>query len=170
MNLVRTLQANEIKAYLDNCLGIDIGMKTRKRNYVYARAVYFKLCKKHTRMSLYDIGSTLGMDHSSVIHAISNVFPLAIKYDSHLQDLYYDYKFSHKHETESIFENYSRLLRENVELRGEIKEIKKESLLDRRFLDLYNEIPEAKKEEVYTKLDTIVKVAKIFHEKDILQS
>ena len=42
--------------------------------------------------------------------------------------------------------------------------------MDRRFIDLYNDIPKSKKEDVYIKLDAIVKVAKVFHEKDTVQS
>lgn len=109
------------------------------------------------------------MDHATVLHGIKNVFPVVIEYDGFLRDVYQDYKFSNKHEPENIFENYSRLLRENIELRTEIKNVK-EGIMDRRFIDLYNDIPKSKKEDVYTKLDAIVKVAKVFHEKDTVQS
>ncbi len=167
----KTLQTEEIKVYIENCLGINLSNRTRKRNYVYARALYFKLCKEYTRLSLADIGSSVNMDHATVLHAINNVFPMVIQHDRHLSDLYEDYRFSHKHDIESIFENYSRLLRENIELRNEIKDVKEsEGLLDRRFVDLYNEIPKQKINDVCDKLDTIVKVAKAFHERDTLQS
>ena len=171
MNSNKTLQTEEIKVYIENCLGINLSNRTRKRNYVYARALYFKLCKEYTRLSLADIGSSVNMDHATVLHAINNVFPMVIQHDRHLSDLYEDYRFSHKHDIESIFENYSRLLRENIELRNEIKDVKEsESLLDRRFIDLYNEIPKQKINDVCDKLDVIVKVAKAFHERDTIQS
>jgi hypothetical protein len=94
-----------------------------------------------------------------------------MQYDGHLQDLYEDYRYSNNHDAESIFENYSRLLKENIELRDKIKDVKdSESLLDRRFIDLYNEIPKQKINDVYDKLDVIVKVAKAFHERDTVQS
>ena len=170
MNSNKILQTEEIKAYIENCLGINLSNRTRKRNYVYARALYFKLCKEYTKLSLADIGSSVDMDHASVLHAINNVFPCVVQYDAHLKDLYDDYRFSHKHDVESIFENYSRLLRENIDLRNEIKGVKEsEGLLERRFVDLYNEIPKQKMNDVYDKLDTIVKVAKAFHERDTVQ-
>ena len=186
MDLSNTLQTKGIRTHIENCLNIDLSLRTRKRNYVYARAVYFKLCKEYTRLSLNDIGLSINMDHASVLHAINNVFPLVMQYDGHLQDLYEDYKLSNKYDTESMFESYSRIIRENMKLRREIKNIKEEygvecgfeavnvnteeGLVDKEFMSLYREIPEAKKEDVYTKLDTIVKVAKIFHEKDTVQS
>ena len=169
MDLNSTLQTQEIRNYMESCLGIDLSFKTRKRNAVYARAVYFKLCKEYTRLSLTDIGANVGVDHATVIHGINNVFPIVMQYDGHLQDLYQDYKFSNKHDSESIFENYSRLLRENVKLRSEIKETK-EGIMDRKFIDLYNGIPDARREDVYTKLDAIVKMSKVLDEKDIIQS
>lgn len=169
MDLNSTLQTQEIRNYMESCLGIDLSFKTRKRNAVYARAVYFKLCKEYTRLSLTDIGASVGVDHATVIHGINNVFPIVMQYDGNLQDLYQDYKFSNKHDSESIFENYSRLLRENVKLRSEIKETK-EGIMDRKFIDLYNGIPDARREDVYTKLDAIVKMSKVLDEKDIIQS
>ncbi len=169
MDLSSTLQTKQIRNYMETCLGIDLSFRTRKRSNVYARAVYFKLCKEYTRLSLTDIGASVNVDHATVIHGINNVFPIVMQYDGHLQDLYEDYKFSNNHDSESIFENYSRLLRENVKLRSEIKETK-EGIMDRKFIDLYNGIPDARKEDVYTKLDAIVKMSKVLDEKDIIQS
>ena len=173
MNSNKTLQTEEIKVYIENCLGINLSNRTRKRNYVYARALYFKLCKEYTRLSLADIGSSVNMDHATVLHAINNVFPMVIQHDRHLSDLYEDYRFSHKHDIESIFENYSRLLRENIELRGKVNDMNNDGLSNtpsfRRLVDLYNEIPKQKMNDVYDKLDTIVKVAKAFHERDTVQ-
>lgn len=48
----------------------DISIKTRKREYVEARYVYFKLCKDLTSSTLSKIGSSLNMDHASVLHGV----------------------------------------------------------------------------------------------------
>ena len=37
---------------------------------VYQRAVYFKLCRDHTKYSLHEIGKTLGYDHATVLHSL----------------------------------------------------------------------------------------------------
>lgn len=171
MDLNSTLQTKQIRNYMETCLGIDLSFRSRKRSNVYARAVYFKLCKEYTRLSLTDIGASVNVDHATVIHGINNVFPIVMQYDGHLQDLYEDYRYSNNHDAESIFENYSRLLKENIELRNKIKDVKdSESLLDRRFIDLYNDIPKGKKHDVCDKLEAIVKVTKAFHERDTVQS
>ena len=162
----KTLQTQAIRTYIESCLNIDISKRTRKRNYVYARAVYFKLCREYTKLSLDDIGQTVDMDHASVVHAISKVFDAVVFYDKFLEDLYNDYKFSNKDTGETIFENYERLLKENLDLRKEVKSIKEEGLFDRRFVDLYQDIPTERRNHVYEKLETIVKVTKAFYERD----
>ena len=110
------------------------------------------------------------MDHASVVHSINKVFDSVVLYDKFLEDLYNDYKFSNKNTNETIFDNYERLLKENVSLRKEVKSIKEEGLFDRRFVDLYEDIPKEKINEVCDKLETIVKVTKVFHERDTVQS
>lgn len=165
----KTLQTQGIRTYIESCLNIDISKRTRKRNYVYARAVYFKLCREYTKLSLDDIGQTMDMDHASVVHSINKVFESVVIYDKFLEDLYNDYKFSNKNTNETIFDNYERLLKENITLRKEVKSIKEEGLFDRRFVDLYEDIPKEKINEVCDKLETIVKVTKVFHERDTVQ-
>lgn len=49
--------------------GIKIDKDSRKRDYVYARACYFTLLKKHTYMSTTFIGDTLKKHHATVLHA-----------------------------------------------------------------------------------------------------
>lgn len=174
MDLNSTLQTKQIRNYMETCLGIDLSFRTRKRSNVYARAVYFKLCKEYTRLSLTDIGASVNVDHATVIHGINNVFPIVMQYDGHLQDLYEDYKYSNNHDAESIFENYSRLLKENISLRSQVDEMNNDGLLNspsfKRLINLYNDIPKEKKHDVCDKLETIVKVTKAFHEKDTVQS
>ena len=162
----KTLQTQAIRTYIESCLNIDISKRTRKRNYVYARAVYFKLCREYTKLSLDDIGQTVDMDHASVVHAISKVFDAVVFHDKFLEDIYNDYKLSNKNTNETIFDNYERLLKENLDLRREVESIKEESLFDRRFIDLYQDIPFEKRTHVYEKLEAIVKVTKAFYERD----
>jgi len=57
-----------IKQLVENYFKIDITTKTRKREYVEARAIYYKLLRDHTRMSLSAIGETMNKDHTTVLH------------------------------------------------------------------------------------------------------
>ena len=57
---------NEVK----NTLETDIRAKRRTREMVYARAVYYRLCKDLTSHSLSEIGSCLHKDHATVLHGL----------------------------------------------------------------------------------------------------
>jgi len=53
--------------------GIDIRLKSRKRNYVYSRAVFFDILKKkNPNMTLVKMGSFVNMHHTSVIHWVNS--------------------------------------------------------------------------------------------------
>lgn len=69
----------EIRKKVEQELQIDLerrgenGRLIRKRDYVYARSVYYSLCDKLTPMSLEAIGRTLGQDHATVLHCIRKI-------------------------------------------------------------------------------------------------
>ena len=60
--------------------GLDLNNKTRKREYVYGRMIYFHIAKHKTTATLDEIGELVGLDHSTVIHGI-NKYKSYIKYD-----------------------------------------------------------------------------------------
>ena len=47
--------------------------KTRLRNYVFARQLFFFLCKRHTSTTLKDMGIVLNNDHTTVIHGVNYI-------------------------------------------------------------------------------------------------
>lgn len=49
---------------------IDIRKRSRKREYVEPRSIYFTLCKERTKYSMVTIASFLDIDHASGLHAI----------------------------------------------------------------------------------------------------
>ena len=59
-----------IKETVDNYFEVNLKRNTRKRNYVEARAIFYKLCREFTKMSLEQIGEQVNRDHSSVLHGI----------------------------------------------------------------------------------------------------
>ena len=59
----------QIQKLLIKLFGNDFRIRSRKRENVYQRAVYFKLCEDFTRCSLTDIGNSVGLDHATVIHS-----------------------------------------------------------------------------------------------------
>ena len=63
----KTLTVQEIFNLVSSYIDIDITLKTRQDDYVYARAVYFKLCheEKHT---LQSAAKLVNKDHATAVH------------------------------------------------------------------------------------------------------
>lgn len=57
-----------IKGIVEDYYKIDITTNTRKRPYIEARAIYYKLLRDHTHYSLHAIGATMEKDHSTVLY------------------------------------------------------------------------------------------------------
>lgn len=62
-----------IRETVENQTGVDLHIKTRKRESVQARRMYYKILKKQTKMSLSAIGKTLKLrqDHATVLNQIN---------------------------------------------------------------------------------------------------
>lgn len=60
----------DIKQLVENETKLNLQTKTRKKEYVFARAIYFRLCKEFTTYSLASIGSTVNKDHATVLHGL----------------------------------------------------------------------------------------------------
>ncbi len=59
--------SNIVKSSIYDFFKIDINQKTRKREIVEARFMFYELCRKN-RMSLAQIGRFVGKDHATVLH------------------------------------------------------------------------------------------------------
>jgi hypothetical protein len=53
--------------------GIDIHKNSRRRDYVMGRAMYYKILRDNTRMSLETIADTFGKHHATAIHSIKQL-------------------------------------------------------------------------------------------------
>lgn len=149
-------QLQEIENYIESSLNIKLKRKTRKRKYAYARALYFKLAKEYTKYNLTEIGGSMNVNHATVLHAINNIFPVILRYDETLRDIYEDYKFENKYKNTNVRENYLSLMKENVGLRTELKENLLDNATGKRFIDLVTRIPEDKRDYIYDKLEIMV--------------
>ena len=62
--------------------GIDIRLKTRKRNYVYSRAVFFEILKEENpNIILSKMGSFVNMSHTTVVHWMKSISNLEMYND-----------------------------------------------------------------------------------------
>jgi hypothetical protein len=133
----------EIRIRVENYLEIDLnkrnenGSHSRKREYVYARALYYGLCRELTPLPLNKIGATLDQDHATVLHNIKNTYKnLFFWNEKKYIDVYKDIvnemkpiKARLKKEKQEAMD-YLRLLEENQSLR---------TLLDSALSELNNE-------------------------------
>ena len=76
---------NEIVELVEKDTNIMLRNKRRNREIVYARAVFFKLARKHTYEPLCNIGGYVNKDHSTVLHGIK-IFNDVIE---HYKDQFY---------------------------------------------------------------------------------
>lgn len=53
--------------------GIDIGQPTRIREYVIARAMYYKILRANTNMSFQEIAKIFNKHHATVLHSIKQL-------------------------------------------------------------------------------------------------
>ena len=83
------MEIDRIKKIVEVELGIDLSNKCRDRRSVYARSVYFTLCKDHTIVSLARIGSIVNRDHATVIHGLKVFKQLKLYNERNYLDVYY---------------------------------------------------------------------------------
>ncbi|QDP58860.1 MAG: putative bacterial DnaA helix-turn-helix protein [Prokaryotic dsDNA virus sp.] len=82
------MKLKTIKKLVEERTNINLLIPTRKRKAVYARAIYFKLAREKTHLSLKQIGESLNKDHATVLHSINNIFEEIKKYDSSHYSIY----------------------------------------------------------------------------------
>jgi hypothetical protein len=63
----------DVKQIIENAYNINLSDKSRLRNIVYLRFIYFKICRDmFPGTSLSSIGETVNRHHATVIHALKN--------------------------------------------------------------------------------------------------
>ena len=67
------MNKDTIKQIVESYFDLSISRNTRKRPYVEARAIYFKLCREFTNFSLEQIGKSVNRDHASVLHGCRSI-------------------------------------------------------------------------------------------------
>lgn len=80
-----------IKNYVERIFKVNLLKETRKREVVYSRALYYKLCREHSDKSLEEIGKLLNKDHSTVLHGLNNTFPTIYRYEEAYRDAYLEF-------------------------------------------------------------------------------
>jgi hypothetical protein len=119
------LEIEYLKRLVEEKTGVNMGVKTRKREVIFARRMYYKLMREfYKKMSLYSIGQTLPLkqNHATVLHQI-NEFEI-----DYAQDKLFRKKF------DSIRNEFCGLAgepeidfeEENMRLKLEVSDLKKD--------------------------------------------
>jgi len=118
---------NEVK----NTLETDIRAKRRTREMVYARAVYYRLCKDLTSHSLSEIGSCLHKDHATVLHGLKVFecleFNKDYSYIKAYEEMYDRLKvnyFINFNSSSELKTKYYRYVNQNINLKETNKQLK----------------------------------------------
>jgi hypothetical protein len=141
---------------VENELGYNISGKTRARQVVYGRAIYFKICKDRTNLSLQEIGETLNLHHATVLHSIRNVFPAFEMYNPEYMEIYNriikadEYIPADKQLARLKIQHYQLELKYNYVKNLNI-DIKHRTLLSK-----IKEIPDLKLQEAEKRIDRLV--------------
>lgn len=173
------MTSREIFRLTSNKLGFDVRTKTRKRKYIYGRAVANKLSRVFTYESLEDIGKNTGKDHASVLHSVKNFDDVYISQNEPIDvlaiynSIYRVCKQLKNVEIEEFGSEEELEKREIIaELKSKIAHLKKITIgqrtaytqlmrkkaeLTHPLLSYLHEIPEEHIETVKVKLEAIVK-------------
>lgn len=64
------MKLEQIKKIVEHHTDLNLSNTSRVQNFVYTRAMYFKLCREYTLYSLSDIGKSVGKNHATVLHGL----------------------------------------------------------------------------------------------------
>ena len=99
------------------------GKIIRKREYIYARALYYALCRDLTGLSLQSMADTLGQDHATALNQIENFRNFEAWGEQEYLRIYDLITDDIRKNNRAYF--VEELIRENIRLRRENNTLKK---------------------------------------------
>lgn len=156
------MTTQQIKQLIETELNIEINAKSRKRENVYARAIYFKICRDKTYLSLKEIGDTLKLNHATVLHGINKVFPTFEIYNPEYMEVYR--KIKNSEEYIPVEDRYNTLKEDYYKLQSKYDSIKdaKTRKEYNSLVKIIKEIPEEKLDVANLRIDAMVKMLKTY--------
>ena len=145
-----------IKEAVEKIAKTSTDTKARKYENYLARAIYYKIAKELTLLSLIKIGKEVNRHHATVLHALKN-FDRDVLGDVNRKKFYFDaLRLSNKMVNNIDFD--SDLEIENNALRDEIARLKIESINNNELLEIYNQMDSYSQQDLIFKAKTILKV------------
>ena len=141
-----------IKEIVENYFEISISRNTRKRQYVEARAIYFKLCREFTQLSLEQIGKSVNRDHASVLHGVRSINTW-VQVDKRMKNSMHILRnkiINYQIEKDETVELNESIVLKYIELKEQVKELE---VMNKNLSTDLNEITEKhnKREKFYLK-------------------
>jgi len=114
-----------VRGIIEKITGVNLGIKTRKRNVIHARRMYYKILNLHTSLSLDAIGKTLEtqQNHATVLHQVK-MFDVDYNQDMNFVKTFRDIMNTCNGIIEPTDED--KLKDRNIELKEQINSLKKE--------------------------------------------
>ena len=156
------MKANRLKNIIELETGINVDIVSRKRNFVEARALYYKLLRDVLGMTLQSIADTVKKNHATVLHSINN-FDILLRYDEDMKKSYSN--------VICMISNYNSRSMDNSEIgrlryNNTLLSIKVNELTDNiasmrnvsRLHELVDRIPAEKEELMFERISAIVRM------------
>lgn len=144
----------EIRNYVESKTGLDISRKTRKRQYVDARALYYKLSRENTDASLEEIGALVNRDHSSVVHSVLHCFDAVYKFNPLIRNIYDDFQPILVACPETLTkQEINNIVSENKALRARLEYVENRN---GRMIDLVAKVPEEALDDFFSRASAMI--------------
>jgi hypothetical protein len=127
----------DIRKLVEKHFDLDITAVSRKFEYVFARACYYKICRDYGGYSYQKIAKSVNKNHATVMHSLKEIEYTAKhnihylkKYNKLMKEfnlkVFKTVNFEDRYKgitLQQLVVDYNLLLLENDKLKGEIKEL-----------------------------------------------
>jgi chromosomal replication initiation ATPase DnaA len=107
------MTALEIRLKIESDFDVRLRNQSRLREYVYPRAVYFRLCREYTDLTLQELAESMNLKtHATVLRSLNFTF-----YDMLYENKYKNYyeKFRRQMEGNPTLEHENKLLKIKIQ-------------------------------------------------------
>lgn len=160
-NKLETLQK-----VIESRLEVQLNKNTRKKEYIFARALFYALAYDGKRVTYSTIGKYIGRDHATILHSVKNVFP-QIMFDENYKRLYDELSLilddSVDENTSTTHQNgISRLYQEMQKKEDLIQELSLKLIIAEKTNDkVADALKDLTPEETETLLDKMILTSKV---------
>jgi len=165
--MINTQRVKLLKEITNNTFNLNVDSRSRKGEYITARAICYKILKEHCDMSYTFIGRQFNKNHATILHAIDE-FPWMLKADREMERTYRKILKKWLIKSEDCADTNPSLLKKDllkleernnllnlalIEMQGQVDTLMKQSASLRKF---EKSLPEERLKRIEKKLSDIV--------------